>query len=838
LLLPVIDNLCRLVNNNGMDNNGQVIRIAVRTLAESVHQSGGLAGPAYSGVDAAAGVRLHQHFFRQLTERHREGHVQSEVALSLQSQISVWLFMVSGRCDALVELPEGPPCLIEAKSFAGPSDQLPAEGEKVHWAQACLYGWMYLSGHPDLAGMRIGLAYLALDGNDLIEKEKYYSRQDLALFFQTTCQSYIDFAGNQILGRGNRLASGIGCPFPYSGLRAGQKRFMQEVIGTARQKGAAFIQAPTGTGKTMAALYPAVKVVANRIIDHVFYLTAMTSTRQVAARAIEDLRQAGLTMKYIVLYAKEKLCLAPELFCDSRQCPFATAYYDHLPDALRQLFLLESIGQAEIVACAVKHRVCPFELSLDMSLYCEIIICDYNYAFDPRVRLVRFFGDEPQTHLLLVDEAHNLPARSREMFSATIDSTRLDTAWKSVREQSLPLDRCFERLRDYFALLAAALITSDPALDKVEAAVKPASVMIAERFRACRDLPSTLLSLLYRFGFQCRQFLDRPLPARVNNRPLLDFYFDALFFCRVTEEFYDETYITSARLEEGRLEIQLMCLDASEKLAKTYRHRHPTVFFSATLSPLAYYMGLLHSRHPDVMPEQLLLGSPFPPENLLVLVCSRFSTRYRLRRDTAEAILDLILAASRQKIGNYLVFVPSFAYLEMVRGLLRGRTDLGSFDWMFQSRGMSEAMRLKYLRRFEQFGNKTLVAIAVIGGLFAEGIDLAGERLAGVVIVGVGLPQICPEREIMRQYYGEVLGSGYEYAYLFPGFNKVQQAAGRVIRSENDRGFVLLIDDRYETPSYTELFPSEWQAKLVEDAGDLALRLREFWDQSPSFDGI
>jgi DNA excision repair protein ERCC-2 len=493
------------------------------------------------------------------------------------------------------------------------------------------------------------------------------------------------------------------------------------------------------------------------------------------------------------------------------------------------LFLLESIDLRDILECAKAHQVCPFELSLDVSLYCEIIICDYNYAFDPRVHLERFFGEEPTTHLLLVDEAHNLPARSREMFSASLDSVQLAAAVALIKGQSPQLDRSLEKLQGYFGLLKSEIANKQPGIDQVEMAIKVSSVMSADFFRACRELPDHLLDLLARFTFQCRQYLDQTR-NQPNPRALLDLYFSALFFLRIAEEYHDDTYVTVARLEEGKLELVLMCLDASEKLAAAYVNRHAAVFFSATLSPLAYYTGLLHGHHPAAEPESLCLGSPFPPENLLVLTCTRLSTRYKMRRDTIVPILEMILQAVRQKTGNYLVFVPSFAYLEMLRSLLRGRPEVASLDLMFQAAAMNEPSRRKFLHRFEQFGEKTLLAVAVIGGIFAEGIDLAGERLAGVVVVGAGLPQICPEREIMRQYYAEALGSGYEYAYLYPGFNKVQQAAGRVIRSENDRGFVLLIDDRYETQVYSELFPAEWQPRQVGTPEELGVMLQEFWN--------
>lgn len=803
------------------------IRLAVRWLAESVHRRGGLAGPVYGGVSASDGIRLHQRCIRELSAGLEGLELQSEVSLQLQIQESGFDLLVSGRCDALIDS-EQLLRLYEIKSFTGPPDRLPPEGEPLHWAQAKLYAWLLLAGREAVRTIEIAVVYISLEGPNLVQHVMTCDRHDLSDFFLQTCRQYVLFASDILRGEKKRLQSGLALTFPYPDLRQGQRKFMREVVGAARQVIPVDISAPTGTGKTMAALYPGIKVLANRLVDHVFYLTNMTSARLVAARAMDDLHGAGLFMKSIILYAKEKLCLASELYCDTRQCPFALAYYDHLPDALRQLFLSEQIGRDEILACARQHQVCPFELSLDMAVYCEVIICDYNYAFDPRVRLDRFFNQEGQKHLLLVDEAHNLPDRSRSMYSASLEIDLLLQARKAIQGLSPALEQDLERVLDWLRQLDQAISADEAGFDAVEPSIKPDSVMHAEQFRAMRSQPHELLARCGRFSARCHLFLDAH-PEFDGRLQLLKGYFSILFFCRVADEFFDEAYVTVARRTSGSIEIELMCLDASAKLAASYLDRHAAVFFSATLAPPPYYKRLLQGPRRADSTELLTLGSPFPSENLLVMLCSALSTRFRQRQTTALPILDLILTAVRQKTGNYLIFVPSHAYLQMIRSLLRNRTDRDDFDYLFQVREMSEPMRRKYLARFDHFGNRTLLAFAVIGGIFAEGIDLYGEKLAGVVIVGVGLPQICPEREIMKQYYAQALGSGYEFAYLYPGFNKVRQAAGRVIRSENDRGFVLLIDDRYATPVYRSLFPADWQPVLADHPEAVTALLRDFW---------
>ena len=810
------------------DEQQPIVRIAVRALAETVYRRGGLGGPAYGGVSAAEGQRLHRRFCEKLEQKWPDDLIETELFLRCIHFETNLQLHVSGRLDALVRRSGEIPKLIEVKSFSGSTEQLPDGGESVHWAQAKIYGWLWLADNLNIDKLEIGLSYINLESEEWFSWQQRLSRETLCLFFQDTCRAYLRFAADMLLSQKLRRQSGLECRFPYSDLRSGQKQFMQEVIGAVQEKGTLLVQAPTGIGKTMAAIYPSVKAMANRLVEHTFYLTAMTSTRMVAAQAIQDLRKSGLRMKALILFAKEKLCLEPDLYCDTRQCPYATSYYDHLPAALQQLFLHETIAREEIIDCARTHQVCPFELALDMALYCEFIICDYNYAFDPRVRLERFFGQDAPAQLLLIDEAHNLPDRSRSMFSAGFDSDVLEKAAAALKNQYPPLDQALQRLHSYLSELSLEISENKPGFDRVEKNVSDNEVMADGTFRAMRQLPDYFLSLLARMVFQAHTFLENK-PDWDMRKPLLNLYFAALFFLKIAEIHFDQAYVCCARKTGDHLQLELMCLDASAKLAAAYRGRHTAVFFSATLSPLSYYSGLLYGHFPDLPPQTLQLVSPFSSENLAVMICTSLSTRYQQRSATMDAIREMIIEAVSGHTGNYLVYVPSYAYLHQLRMILRQNRPEIPIDFMFQQPDLSEARRRQYLARFNTYGQKTLLAFAVIGGQFSEGIDLTGNKLSGVIIVGVGLPRLCPEREIMRQYYENFIGQGYAHAYLLPGFNKVQQAAGRVIRSETDRGFVLLIDDRYDQEHYQNLFPAEWQPHYLDNKDDLRRILDDFW---------
>jgi DNA excision repair protein ERCC-2 len=816
----------------------ETLSVSIRVLAEAVHRSGGLSGISYGLISAAVGIRTHQRFVDKLYDRYPDAQIQKEFPLSGRELIDRTLVSLSGRCDAIV-IDEHQILIIEAKTYLGSADLLPSDGEVVHWAQAMLYAALYVRTYQPLLPVKVAIAYVAADTIEITLLTRLVTPQLLTDFLISSLQSWSIIAASIRQWIRQRDESGKAMSFPFPSLRAGQKQLMKEVVGVARHRQILFARAPTGIGKTMAVLYPAIKALCHHLIDRVFYLTAMTSTRKAAEKACADLRLNGLMIRSITLTAKEKICLQPDLFCDIQRCPLAIHYFDNLGNALSELLTIQAVDEDILRSVALKHQVCPFELSLDLALYGDIIICDYNYAFDPRVRLIRFFGTGDEHDLLLVDEAHNLPVRSREMFTARLSIQSLRQMAKTVKGLHAPLDRCLQSLIQYGEQLQTEMKDGLPALDRVERGVKPTDIMVSEAFRAIRTRPTSLNALIGKTTFECRTLLDS-YPDLDSRRLVLDNYFAMLFFLKVTEDYDPTAYVTTyAQNDQNELEISLMCLDAADMLREQLSGHHAAVFFSATLNPMNYYQSLIIGKDARQLSECLMLPAPFPSEHLLVMRCVTFSTRFQDRTATVIAIARLIKTAVTQRTGNYLVFVPSFDYLKMIRPLLQNsltRIDVNdhadddsTLRIIFQKPQMIDREKAAFLNAFSRFGKRTLVGVAVIGGQFSEGIDLVGEQLSGVVIVGVGLPQICPEREIMRQYFAEKMGSGFEYAYQFPGFNRVQQAAGRVIRSETDRGFVLLIDDRFNRPDYEALFPPDWSMIDVENEADLCDQLHDFY---------
>jgi len=563
------------------------------------------------------------------------------------------------------------------------------------------------------------------------------------------------------------------------------------------------VQASTGIGKTMAGLFPAIKAMAEGQAEKIFYLTAKTTGRDLAEKALDQMRENGLRIRSITLTAKEKICFRPEASCTPEECPYAKGYYDRLNDALKNSFSMDAFPRRQVEDMAEKYQVCPFEFSLDLSLWSDCIICDYNYVFDPRASLKRYFLDPKNEFTLLIDEAHNLVERSREMFSAQINKQPFLDMRREVRNELPHIHKSMGRINSQ--------------LVKARKRCGESGGFISER-----DQPEELYPYLKRFLKQTEEWLVKNIktPYRKN---LLEIYFDVKRFMQVSEQ-YDESYTTCLEKKGRELCLKLFCIDPSKHLSRTLERCRCSIFFSATLMPSEYFRKMLGCRESVNILE---LPSPFPRENLRLLLYGQISTLYRDRErtklDAAKAIVNFV----RQRKGNYLLYFPSYEYMMMVYESFQ--QEFPELETICQSPGMKEEERELFIERFSKDNSRTLAGFAVMGGVFGEGIDLVGEKLAGAVIVGVGLPGISPERDVIRDYFNEFNQAGFEYAYLFPGINRVFQALGRVIRTENDRGAVLLIDSRFSTFRYRRLFPAHWQPITLKDNQQMTSLLQEFW---------
>jgi Rad3-related DNA helicase len=579
------------------------------------------------------------------------------------------------------------------------------------------------------------------------------------------------------------------------------------VYKTIEQGKKLFVQAPTGIGKTISTLFPAVKAVGEGHISKIFYLTAKTITRQVAEEAFVKMRNAGLNFRTITLTAKDKICFNREGSCNPDFCEYAKGHFNRVNAAMLDILQNnENLSREIIEEYAKKHTVCPFEFALDLSLWADCIICDYNYVFDPRVYLKRFFLNNTEDYGFLIDEAHNLADRAREMFSAQISKAAYFEAKKYMKDRQPKIARLLNKINSFMITLRKQCAEDGFVITQEE---------LKELYKLLNNFINGAEEWILKNQNQNTEGFDH----------LLEVYFNSITFLKISE-FYDERYVTFIEAKASEVRVKLFCIDPSYLLAEAVKRGKTAVFFSATLTPLSYFIDILGGSTEDY---NISLRSPFDDKKLCLLVNDSVSTKYRKRESSYDSIVEVIKTTVDQKIGNYIVYFPSYKYMNEV--YYRFTEKYTGMSTMLQQSAMSEEERELFLESFKPGAEKTLVCFGVLGGIFSEGIDLKGDRLIGAIIVGVGLPQVSTEQDIIMNYFTRKNGMGYENAYMYPGMNKVLQASGRVIRSDSDIGLVLLVDERFSDREYRCLFPKHWEHnKRVRSLKDLKQELNIFWD--------
>ena len=746
------------------------IRISVRNLVEFIFRSGDIDNRIGKGAQKEAmqeGSRMHRKIQGRMGMEYR-----AEVPLKLEVPQEQYVLALEGRADGIITNADGV-TVDEIKCMYTDVTRF-EEPIFVHKAQAMCYAYIYALQNG-LDQISVQLTYCDLDTEEICRFEEAFSFFWLERWFQDMMEAYRKWTDFQFTWRKIRQTSiqTLEFPFPY---REGQYKLVGDVYRTIHRKKILFIQAPTGTGKTISTLFPAIRAVGENLGDKIFYLTAKTITRTVAKDTCDLLKAKGYRGKVIVLTAKEKMCPCEEMDCNPSNCLRAKGHYDRVNDAVYDLITTEEdFTRERMLAQAEKYQVCPFEMSLDASLYADIIICDYNYVFDPNVYLKRFFSEEEKgDYIFLVDEAHNLVERGREMYSAVLVKEEILTVKKLVRGK----DR------------------------KLEAALEKCNRQMLEWKRECETYT------IY------------------ERKEVTEFYLTLRHFMNMFEQ-VDENYVLYSDFDEtDRFCLHLYCVNPSVNLQECLERGKSTIFFSATLLPVNYYKNLLSSKKDNYA---VYADSAFREEQRLLFIGRDVSSLYT-RRTLGEfhRIALYIQQVLRAKKGNYLIFFPSYRFMEDVYEQFLTVNEQEA-DCMMQSGNMNEADREEFIQEFSNPRGKSLAAFCVLGGIFSEGIDLKEDLLIGVLIVGTGLPQICNQREILKEYYQEENGQGFDYAYQYPGMNKVLQAAGRVIRTASDRGIIGLLDDRFLRSDYRQLFPREWSQYEVHTLDSLPGALEAFW---------
>ena len=774
----------------------KIIRISVRNLVEFILREGDIDNRKAGLPDKEAmqlGGRIHRKIQRQMGSDY-----YAEVPLKITVPCEGFAIQIEGRADGIQKTADGV-VVDEIKGVLRELEYI-EKPVSVHLAQAKCYGYIY-GKQQELDSITIQMTYCQMETEEVKRFQETFSIEELERWFLDIVMQYEKGARFQVEWRQTRDATIKEAEFPYP-YREGQRELVTSVYRTILRKKKLFIQAPTGVGKTMATIFPAVKAVGEGLGDKIFYLTAKTITRTVAEQAFQILKKNGLQYKVATLTAKEKICFCEKAECNPDACPYAKGHFDRVNDAVYEMITtMEEMSRENIETQAKKHKVCPFEMGLDVSLWVDAIICDYNYVFDPNAHLKRFFSEGKKgEYLFLIDEAHNLVERGREMYSAVLYKEEFLQMKKAVRYESVKLTRQLAGCNQMLLEMKRGCQTY-------------------KEYNSISHFALKLLNVMN--GLQ--KFLEEKEQV---DEEVLEFYFHVRNFLNIYEE-VDENYVIYTELEEGGdFKLKLFCVNPAVKLQNFLSQGNSTVFFSATLLPIRYYKRLLSVETDDYA---VYAHSPFKEANRLLVLGQDVSTKYTRRGyEMYERFAIYIKNVMQAKPGNYLVFFPSYRFMEEVRETFeRYRTE--EMCCMIQEQNMNEQDREAFLQEFEAEREGSLAGFCVMGGIFSEGIDLTKERLIGAMIVGTGLPQVCNEREILKQYFDRHGENGFDYAYLYPGMNKVLQAAGRVIRTEEDKGVIALLDDRFAGRRYLEIFPREWRKLTYCNVKTIGEKVEQFW---------
>lgn len=808
----------------------RIFCISVRNLVEFLCRSGDLESGTGGPSDIKwmqEGARLHRKIQKEMgANYHAEVPLRIDLPVHEQDGERSYTIRLEGRADGIIDEGTGGPaeCVTvdEIKTMRTDLTKM-KEPVYVHKAQAMCYAYIYAVQNR-LAEIGVRMTYCNPETEELKRFKESFTEAQITAWFDALLASFIRWTDFIFESRRLRAQSIAGLAFPYE-YRPGQRNLVVQVYRAIEQSRNLYIQAPTGVGKTLSTVYPAVQAVGQGMLDKVFYLTSKTITRTVAEDTFALLRTKGLAFRTLTLTAKDKVCCLKERKCTPQDCPYAKGHFDRINDAVFELVTGSwGIDRAVVADCAQRHEVCPFELSLDASYWCDGIICDYNYVFDPDASLKRYFGDGSRgDYIFLVDEAHNLVDRAREMYSAVL-----------VKEDFLKVRRL---IRDTDRRLAGSLERCNRELLEMKRA--------CDTYRICSS-PGRFPAAVERCYTNMQVFLEKNR-THAEMDTILELFFKMRHFLNMYDGMDDRYVVYTEHDSAGNFCFRLFCVDPSGNIAKRLEQGRCTVFFSATLLPVDYYKEMLSGNRADYA---VYAESAFSAHNRRVLVGRDVSSRYTRRNEKEyEKISRYIYETASAHPGKYMVFFPSYSYMEAVRSTFAGRypgvsavdcsTDTeelkeclssGGFYMVTQDMRMGEHEKERFLQLFDEYPcGGSLVGFCVTGGIFSEGIDLKADSLIGVVVVGTGLPMLCRERDILKNYFDACGKDGYAYAYVYPGMNKVLQAAGRVIRTSEDRGVIELLDDRFLTGEYRRLYPREWTAVYPVTLENVSDFVHDFW---------
>lgn len=749
---------------------------------------------------AVEGTRLHQ----KLQKAEKDGY-EKEVVFkkTIQFQEDAEL-IIEGRADGIYTDAQGERVVDEIKSTVVNLEYIAQQTFPLHWAQAMCYAYL-LAEQEALPQVMVRLSYIHAESEEVKYLYQNYTWEELTTFWDGLTGSYCEWLSWKYDWDQVRTANLKAQTFPFSAFRSGQRTMAAYIYKAIQEKEKIFLQAPTGIGKTISSLFPALKAMGEGQAEKIFYLTAKNVTGQAALQALSKMRQSGLRLKSMHIIAKDRICLQEKRECDPKKCPYAKGHYDRVNEAvLSALKQYDHFEKEQIQQIAEKYQVCPFELALDIAVWSDLLICDYNYAFDPAASLKRFFQERKKEYVLLIDETHNLVDRAREMFSAQISKQAFMQFRAALPKQS-SLYKRISKINALFLEMKKKVPEDENFLP-----AQPEETWYHALKRFCEKMEEYLQIRVQEQGGEAIE------------ETVWELYFDALFFLKIWDSM-GEGYQPYFKKEGKDWILRLFCADPSSSLKAVYAQVRSVIFFSATLMPVDYYKELLGGEKEE---KAIALDSPFAAEHKKVMV-SRVRTSYQNRQQSLQSVCLLLQQMIAAQEGHYMAFFPSFAYMEQAYTCF---TESYPEERVIkQESQMSEEDRQAFLQQFYE-SKGALLGFCVLGGVFSEGIDLQGDALIGVMIVSVGIPQIGLERDLIREQMEVSKGKGFAYAYAYPGIGKVFQAAGRVIRTEKDKGVILLVDERFDQQRYYELYPKDWFPITKVQPQNLPAVLNEFWN--------
>lgn len=770
------------------------IKMSVHQLVDFLLRKGDIDNRVYNKNTMNEGSRLHASY-----QRRQDSDYIAEYYLIHTFKVDDFEVTLNGRADGIISRPFLT-TIDEIKTSVMDNEEFYQEQGEWHLGQAKIYALIYALDH-DLERMGVRLTYINQLNNSSLVKDFKYTKEELENYVTDLIREYLEFYKLVFSQLEKRNETSELLDFPFKKFRKGQRELAKYTFAAIRNKQNLYVEAPTGIGKTMSTLFPAVKSFSNGEVDKIFYLTAKNSGVEAAFNATKLLVEKGLRVVAIQITAKEKICACPGRGCNPDECPFAKNYYGKVRNAIIEAVTHELLLSKDVITeYAMRHQICPFEYELDLSLFSDIIICDFNYLFDPIVYMRRYFDEDNYRMVGLIDEAHNLVERGRDMYSASIDYYEFKRMKNSLKDYNhKELKTAIRRINKLF---------------------KAYQEEKEDGYNLLDDIDNKILNALSNFQKCCSDFMKKE-HQKVTDE-LKDFYFSTIRFSKIAD-FFDENFKFFIYKDQKEISLNIYNLDPSSLIGQSLKKLEAAVLFSGTLSPLDYYVQMLGGNEDSPV---LKIPSPFPKENFKLMIAPNVSTTYKNRDNTILEVVDYIKTMVDQKVGNYFVFFPSYKYLNSVLA----KFDESQYELHVQKSEMSESEKIRFLDNFQANPKTTHIAFAVLGGIFSEGIDLLHDRLIGAIIVGVGLPQISYERDLIRNYFNENEENGFEYAYVKPGMNRVMQAVGRVIRSEEDVGAVLLIDERYMHRQYQDLFKAEWSNyQVVLTIDDLKDELASFY---------